>query len=122
MKIIEAINRADALKFNNYTQQEKVAWLSALDGKIKAEIIDTHEGEEVAFTGYDDNTPLDTVLLAPAPYDELYIRWIEAQVDYCNGEIGKYNNSINMFNTEYSQFNRWYNRTHKPKGVYLNNY
>lgn len=122
MTIIEAINRTDALKFNNFTQQEKVAWLSILDGKIKNEVIDTHEGEEVDFIGYDSTTPLNTVLLAPTPYDELYIRWIEAQIDYFNGEIGKYNNSINMFNAAYSQYDRWYNRTHMPKSTSLKNF
>ena len=119
MTIIECINRADALKFNNYTQDEKIAWLSTLDGKIKTEVIDTHEGEKVEFSGYNSETPHDTMLLAPAPYDELYLRYIEAQVDYANGEMGKYNNAMAMFSAAYSEYARWYNRTHKPKQTSL---
>ena len=50
MTIIEAINRADRLKPNTYSQQDKVNWLSTLDGIVKKEIIDTHEGgEDVRF-------------------------------------------------------------------------
>ena len=116
MKIIEAINRLDSLKHNTYTQSDKVEWLSRLDSMVKKNVIDTHEGDEVTFTGYDDSTDLQTELLIPEPYDEAYLRWMEAQIDYTNGEYSKYNNSIDMFNTSYNNFVNYYNRTHMPKG------
>jgi hypothetical protein len=117
MTILEAINRVDTTKPNSYTQTEKVDWLSTIDGIIKKEIIDTHEGgENVVFDGYDADTSLDTVLLVPAPYDDIYIRYLEMQIDYANGEYVKYNNSKVMYNETYSAFKRYYNRTHMPKG------
>lgn len=117
MTIREAIAKIDALKLNTFTQSNKVAWLSALDGIIKKEIIDTHEGgEEISFAGYDDNTPTDTVLLVPAPYDDIYIRWLEAQMDYTNNEYGKYANSMTMYNAAYSAYERYYNRNNMPLG------
>lgn len=119
MTIIEAINSIDALKTNAFTQSDKVKWLSRLDWRIKREIIDTHEGESISFSGYDDDTALDTELLAPTPYDEMYLRWMEAQMDYTNGEYNRYNNSITMFNTAYSNYERYYNRMNTPKGKKL---
>lgn len=117
MTIIEAINRIDSLKPNNYTIEDKLKWLSTLDGIIKKEIIDTHEGSEtISFEGYDVDTALDTILLVPAPYDDVYVKWLEAQIDYTNGETPKYNNSMIAYNTAYSTFARHYNRTHMPKG------
>lgn len=115
MTIIEAINRIDAVNPNNYTQPEKVAWLSTLDGVIKKEIVDTHEGSEaVTFSGYNDETPLDTELIVPAPYDEVYLFWLQSKIDYWNGDMGKYNNSIMMYNQAYENFEKAYNREHKP--------
>lgn len=117
MTIIEAINRIDSLKPNNYTQEEKVRWLSNLDGIIKKEIIDTHEGaENLVFNGYDTDTPLETVLIVPNPYDDVYIKWLEAQIDFANAETKRYANSMIMYNTAYSAFERFYNRTNMPKG------
>lgn len=117
MKIIEAISRTDAVKPNGFKEHEKIKWLSALDGLVKAQIIDTHEGgENVVFNGYDGNTKLSTELLIPAPYDEVYIHWLEAQIDYANGEYGKYNNSMDMYNTSFAEFKNYYNRTHMPIG------
>ena len=115
MTIMGAINHIDAVKPNGYSQAEKIRWLSTLDGTIKAEIVDNHEGaQDVEFKEYNDNTPLTQALLIPHPYDDVYIKWLEAQIDYANGEYGKYNNSITMFNAAYSSLEKYYNRTHKP--------
>ena len=117
MKIIEAINRIDSLKHNTYTQNEKVAWLSRLDSMVKRLIIDTHEGgDEVEFTGYDDSQDLNQEMLVPAPFDEIYLRWLEAQIDYTNGEYDKYNNSILMYQAAYDAYANYYNRNHMPQG------
>lgn len=115
MKIIQAINRLDALVFNTYEQSDKLEWLSRLDSRVKKQIIDTHEGaEDVVFTKYDDSTDLNTELLVPAPYDEMYLRWLEAQIHYHNGEYDKYNNAVIMFNTAFEAYQAHYTRNHLP--------
>lgn len=121
MTIMEAINRIDAIKPNRYSQDEKVHWLSTLDGIIKAKIIDTHDGsEKIAFDGYTEKTSLAKQLLVPAPYDEIYLFWLESKIDYWNGEMGRYNNSISMYNTTYEEYARYYHHTHRPKSKKIN--
>lgn len=116
MTILEAINRVDTTKPNSYKQAEKVDWLSTIDGIIKKEIIDTHEGgEAIIFDGYDVSTSLETPLLVPAPYDDIYIRWLEARIDYAQGEYGKYNNSATAYNAAFEAYSRYYNMNHMPK-------
>lgn len=115
MTLAEAIYRIDEVKPNGCSQSEKIKWLSTLDGMIKKEIIDTHEGfEAISFKGYNDTTPEETPLLVEAPYDDLYLKWLESRIDYTNGEYGKYNNSATAFNEIYTQYSRYYNRTHMP--------
>jgi hypothetical protein len=115
MTVMEAINTIDNLKHNTYSQRDKRMWLSRLDGMVKRLIIDTHEGgENIPFVPYVDETPGDTVMLVPAPFDEIYLRWLEAQIDYCNGEIIRYNNSMAMFNSSWESFRNYYNANHMP--------
>ena len=115
MTIMEALHRIDTLKPNGYSNPEKIKWLSILDGMIKAEIIDTHEGgNDIVFEGYADDEDLTKVLLVPSPYDDIYIHWLEAQIDYTNGEYDKYENSNTMFNASYTAFAKYYNRLHLP--------
>ena len=140
MTLMGAINHIDAIKPNAYKENEKKKWLSTLDGLVFERIWATHEdadiykdveveeGEEkplldfyekdkngvVRFKGYNSNTPLATEMLVPAPFDEIYIKWLEAQIDYATGEFDKYNNSMTMFNSAFNNYVKYYNRTHMP--------
>lgn len=116
MTIMEAIHAIDSLKPNSYSESDKIRWLSTLDGLIKIEIIDTHEGAEgITFNGYNDDTPTETQLLVPAPHDKIYVQWLQSQIDYANEETAKYNNSSAAYNHTYSEYQDHYNRTHMPK-------
>lgn len=118
MTISEAIGKLDQLRHNTYTLEDKVGWLSRLDGMVKLQIIDTHEGGcAEPFKGYDESTDPNTVLLVPEPFDDLYLRWMEAQIDYHNGENNRFNASILMFQSAWDSYAAHYNRTHMPKSV-----
>lgn len=110
MTRMEAINRIDAVKPNVYGQEEKLRWLSVLDGIVKKEIIDTHEGAQTV----PPEGGTEAELLAPHPYDDMYIHWLEAQIDYAGGEYGKYNSSMAMFKAVFEAFEKYYHRSHKP--------
>ena len=115
MKISEAISTVDALKPNNYTPEDKVGWLSNLDSRVKSQIIDAHECcPKIFFYGYDSILDQETELLVPAPYDEMYLRWLEAMIDYHNSDDDRYNNAIILFNNAYEGYKKHYTRTHMP--------
>lgn len=117
MTVMEAISQVDNLKFNTYGPTEKVKWLTTLDATVMTEVILVHEGgESIDFKGYDANDDMQKELLVKAPFDEIYLRWMEAMIDFHNGEYGKYNNAVDMFNTVYESYQSYYNRTHMPKG------
>lgn len=116
MKVIEAISKANDLVRNTFDQAHKVEWLSRLDHMVMQQVIQTHEGgESVTFTGYDENTSLETVLLVPQPYDDMYLKWMEAQIHYYNGEYGRYNNAMLAFTSTFENYKNHYRETHMPK-------
>lgn len=114
MKIIEAINGLDSIKQNTYLKDDKIRWLSTLDWTVKKLMNQYVGADKVIFNGYTNETDENTELLVPAPYDEVYLRWLEAQIDYANGEYGKYNNAITMFNTAFDAFSKYYTRNNMP--------
>lgn len=115
MTIIEALNMTDALKPNTYDQMTKIQWLSQLDLMVKHDVYDTHDVVSLIFSGYNQDTPLDTVLLIPSPYDRVYQRWLDAQIDLANGEIDRFNASILLFNKDYTEFINDFNRKYRHK-------
>ena len=115
MTVDQAIDRVDRLRCNAYTQREKREWLAQVEGLIRRNILQTHEEglpirEEGALEG-------GWELTAPAPFDGLYIRWLEAQIDLYNGEPERYNGSVALFNAEYNAFESWYNRNFRPRNA-----
>ena len=120
MKIREAIEYADKLAHNSYPRETKIAWLSQLDGHVHREIILTHRGVDPGtedFVGYTAETPQDTVLLVPFPYDEMYRFYLEMKIDEANRESAHYNISALKFNTAYQTYMDRSNRTHVPIGT-----
>lgn len=118
MTIIDAINLIDSRKPNVFTRSDKIRWLSQCDYQIQREVVATHEPQpETPFSGYDGDTSDTMELIAPAPYDELYVYWLEAQMDYANAEYARYNNSISQYNNTFAAFANWYNRSHTPKSA-----
>lgn len=115
MTIAEALQLVDTLRPNQFDSGIKKKWLSQLDGMIYEEVFKTHVDNPVeAFDGYDDADE-STELLVPFPYDHnVYINYLQAQIDKENGEFGKYNQTVTIYNGAYRAFTDWYNRTHAP--------
>lgn len=117
MTIFEAISKGDQLIPNRYTQSDKIKWLSTLDGIIKNQVIDTHVGaDDLDFKGYNDDTALDTELLVPYPFEDIYIHYLESCIHYENEEYAKYNIAVSRYNAEYTRYVNDYNKKHMPKG------
>lgn len=115
MKLKEAIDLVDRMKPNQFDFNDKVGWLSKLDGMVYNEVLKTHFGCHIKhFHGYDGSDP-DTVLLIPYPYDEdVYNYFLQSQIDKENGEMAKYNQSAQLYNNAFSTFSNYWNRTHRP--------
>lgn len=116
MTIKECIDRVDSVKPNQYSIEDKVRWLSFLDGIIINEVIKTHEGygnEYEEFAGYDADE-LGVKLIAEAPYDALYEAFLKMKIDEENGETARYNNSATLFNSYMASYRKYYHRTHRP--------
>lgn len=110
MKINKAIETLDELRPNAYDEVLKTEWLSQLDGQFARETLKDSE-----FAGYSYPDDANTELLIPAPYDGLYIYYLQAMLDYQNREYGNYLNTMNMFNSAMDQYEKYLRRTTRPE-------
>ena len=99
---------------NTYTMEEKLAWLTHVEGLVKAEVLDLYMDSPVRICRYDEDTDTGTVLLVPSPFEDIYLRWMEAQIHYYNGEMDRYNNAIILYESLLNGFKEQYHRTHRP--------
>lgn len=111
MTIAQCIQMVDTQKPNTVGDNVKVRWLSVLDQRITKEI---HAAfcDAPTFEGYDEYTAMDTELLVPAPYDEIYVHWLAAQIDFAQAEYNRYNVEIAIFDNDMLAYERHYRKTH----------
>lgn len=108
----EIIERVDQNKPSAFEEAEKLRWLTELDGRIATEVMmmsisgvrNLPRGEEA----------LSCEPLVSFPYDGLYDRYLEAMIDYHNGEMNEYQNSMVAFNAAYNGWLNWYLNTYDP--------
>ena len=116
MKLQQAMDRVDMMRPNMQDRELKIAWLSELDGLIWKELISKHVyyGRLPKMQEYDRDTDPGTVLLVPAPYDNIYTYWLMAKIDEETLETEKYNNDQAMFTASYDSFSDYWTRNHMP--------
>ena len=123
MTIKECIDIVDNVKPNQYSIEDKVEWLSYLDGTIINDVLKTHEGYDGRYDDFVGYSPdkLSVPLVVPSPYDRLYTAYLKMKIDEENGETARYNNSATMFNTYLLEYKKHYNKTHMPLNIHARN-
>lgn len=115
MTIQDVIDRITAVRSESgCTNDFIIEKINEIEWRIKREIIDVHEGSEKhPFDGY-DSTETEVKLIAPAPYSELYIKWVIYKIDVANNAMIDASNSFTLFNKDYFAFATWYTRNNMP--------
>lgn len=108
-KVIEYV---DGVKPNTFDEEQKFRWICDLDGMVKRLVFQDREG--VSYQYPDD---LDTQLLIPPPFENIYALYMEAQIDFHNREYAAYNNSAVMFDSQFEEYKKAYIRDNMPKGA-----
>lgn len=116
MTIQEAINRADGVKPNAYTAEDKVAWINSLEGTLALEVflMAPAEAADLHYTTED----MTVTLLVDPPFDDLYVYWLEAMIDEANGEYDRYQNSRQMYNSRLDEFTCFFCSRYDPAQGY----
>ena len=105
------IRMADAIRPNAFSDAVKTAWLSGVEGRIQLEVFLLEPTEVVSYTWPED---ADKQLLTEPPFDDVYLHWLEAQIDYADGEYDKAANSFAMFNNAMAEYTRFIARRYAP--------
>lgn len=99
-------------------------WLNQVEGQILHEIFLLALSEITPYSA----TPTEA-LAAPYPYDGIYLLWMEAQVDFANGEYERYTNTMQRYNVAWNDLARHIAKCIRPvygraveQGYYLSAY
>lgn len=99
----DAARWVDDKQHNVYSLEDKLQWLT--QAEQMAAQLRQRCGLEPGIQPLEPETKLSI----PEPFDQLYLRWLEAQIDYANQEYLKYNNAMALFSglwQDYANFVR----------------
>ena len=97
--VIEAL---EGLKPNVIPDETKMKWIADLDGLVSTQVMDI---EPMQYEIPDDG---DTELLVGAPFDDIYVLYCSAMVDFYNREYNNYNFSVSLFNERLVAYKAYY--------------
>lgn len=118
MTIQEVLEQVDLLTANQIPGEVKIRWLSGLDQMIALEVHGGRKGlEDAGFSGYGVDAALDTKLLVPEPYDEIYRWYLEMKIQDVHGEMARYNNAAVKYNQALASYMDYVNRVYPREKV-----
>ena len=97
----------DTMTPNRVAISVKLRFLGEIEGKVRVELL----GEDPRdLAPFDTEVPMGTELCVPHPYDQLYLLYIVAMMDYLNGDTARYENGAALFNQAYQAYGKWLKR------------
>lgn len=126
MTLSQIISFVDDIKPNAFSNDAKTMWLNEVEGYVQTEVFLLDISEIIQYSYADDS---ETEMLVEPPHNKLYRYYLEAMIDYANGEYNKYNNTFAMYNACLAEYARWYALKYRPAegdavehGYYLSAY
>lgn len=115
MTASEAIARAKETRQGAIEYSQFLKWVNVIEGKIQVEIMGKRPEEVIVYTEENDNVPL----LVSHPYDEVYIYYLCAMIDFFNEEWDLYANDAAFFEKAFDDYKGVYVRTAKSEGAQI---
>lgn len=105
MYINDAIARADELRMNAISDEQKYTWVYELECSV-CEMMGKQSPKK--------NFPQDIELSMPDEHADVYVKHLAAKIDYYNGEAALYANDLAVYNDAMEAAQAWWVRNHEP--------
>lgn len=110
----ECVARADLLRPNAVSEQEKLRWCQELEDQLNHEFYPRYvqpPAEEEAPQGA--SQPLEEEALSGSgPYEEMYVLHVMSKIDLANQETDAYNVDAALARAALDEYRKDYHRTH----------
>jgi hypothetical protein len=124
MKAQEILDNFNAMRPTDNSDETLLGWIKELDMLVMEEIIKKHEinegdiaykeEEDFDINKWFDDWGMNSDLLIPEPYTDLYIYFLDTKEKYRVNDMNTYNRVVVLYNNAYLTFQQYYNRTHMP--------
>lgn len=104
MTIQTLLNKVNEEKPNSFGTERLISFINEIEVEV-AEQLAYDENEIPVYTNTAED--MNKMLIAPAPYDRLYVSYVKSMVDYANEEYGSYQNNAAQHTQDFRDFVDW---------------
>lgn len=83
---------------NSFADEKVLTYINEIEEDVAEQLNEEFE----PYTSVDD-----TELMAPAPYDRLYVSYVKSQIDYANAEYASYQLNAEQHNQDMADYINW---------------
>lgn len=102
MTIRDLLNKINKEKPSSFTEAELIAFVNEVEAEVAEQLCNA-----TAPVYTDDHDDLDKILLAPAPYDRLYVSYVKMQIDYSQEDYDSFTNNQAQHTQDFQDFTDW---------------
>ena len=107
MTIESCMEMVDGMLPNRVPVEVKLRFLEEIEWKVRVELLGD---DPQTLPIFNTDTPTDTELSAPHPYDPLYWQYLLAMLCHACGDAPRYENAAILFNASYQGYGKWLKR------------
>lgn len=114
MKVGKLIETVTVLIGQQYDLEMLIGWLNEIEGQVLDQVVNKAQGFDVEFVPFAEDDS-ERELTVPDRFQDVYVNYIRAKVDFTNQETERYNNDAAMFEASWKEYASWHIRNYVPK-------
>ena len=114
MKVGKLIETVTVLIGQQYDLEMLIGWLNEIEGQVLDQVVNKAQGFDVEFVPFTEDDS-ERELTVPDRFQDVYVNYIRAKVDFTNQETERYNNDAAMFEASWKEYASWHIRNYVPK-------
>lgn len=118
MKLREVLATVAQTRPHAYTDAEMIAMINTIEGRVYTDILQKAEGFEETFEPFSEGQE-ERELVVPVPFTDLYTYYLASQIDWMNGDSGRYNDSMVLLQNAWDGYAAYYRENYRPKQTNL---
>jgi hypothetical protein len=115
MQLGQLIATIDTMKPNHYDKDLKTDWVNEIEFKIINQIYNRIKGNNKVYEPYKYDEDVEKDLTLPQQFNDVYLGYLAAKIDFMNAEYERYNNNVALFQAAFNDCAAWYKRSYNQK-------
>lgn len=116
MNVGKLIETVTMLIGQQYDLEMLIGWLNEIEGQVLDQVVNKAHGFDVEFAPFTEDN-MERELAVPDRFQDVYVNYIRAKVDFMNQETERYNNDAAMFDASWKEYASWHIRNCMPKSA-----